>query len=60
MDEIGQAVSPHCGEMIEVEIDPTAGRRPVFIPDCWGCYRSIQFEVTFDLAGQAEVTAQPA
>lgn len=60
MDELGETLCPHCGEPIEVEVDASAGRHQSFIEDCWVCCRPIQFEVTFDSEGHAEIQAQPA
>lgn len=60
MDELAEAICPHCGEVIEVEVDPSAGRRQKFIEDCWVCCRPIEFEVMFDSQGHAEVQTQPA
>lgn len=60
MDELAETICPHCGETIQVEVDPSAGRRQTFIEDCWVCCRPIQFEVTFDAEGHAEIQAGPA
>lgn len=60
MDEIAEAVCPHCGEVIEVEVDASAGRNQAFIEDCWVCCRPIRFDVRFDADGQAEVHANLA
>jgi hypothetical protein len=60
MDEIAETRCPHCGEEIEIEVDPSGGRRQAFIEDCWVCCRPIQFEVTFDGDGHAELHAQAA
>jgi hypothetical protein len=59
MDELAETICPHCGETIQVEVDPSAGRRQSFIEDCWVCCRPIQLEVTFDAEGHAEVQAEP-
>jgi hypothetical protein len=60
MDELAEAICPHCGEVIEVEVDPSAGRRQAFIEDCWVCCRPILFEVTIDSEGRAQVAARLA
>lgn len=49
---------PHCGEEIELEVDPTAGRRQQFVEDCWVCCRPIEFSLNLDAAGEATVIAR--
>ena len=60
MDETAEIECPHCGESIDVEVDPSAGSRQIFIEDCWVCCRPIQFEVAFDGEGHADLRAQAA
>lgn len=60
MDEIAETLCPHCGEAIEIEVDPSGGSRQVFIDDCWVCCRPIRCEVTFDGEGHAKLQAHAA
>jgi len=60
MDEVADYVCPHCGESIQLAVDPTAGDDQHFIEDCPVCCYPNALRVTLDEAGHAEVEAEAA
>lgn len=47
---------PHCGEAIEIGLDPGGGAAQRYVEDCQVCCEPYQLTVTWDGAGQAQVT----
>ena len=37
---------PSCGEMVTLVVDVTAGRRQMYVEDCWVCFRPMQVAIT--------------
>ncbi|WP_291984954.1 CPXCG motif-containing cysteine-rich protein [Luteitalea sp.] len=37
---------PYCGESITLSVDVTAGRRQIYVEDCWVCCRPMDILVT--------------
>ncbi|MEM6793167.1 MAG: CPXCG motif-containing cysteine-rich protein [Acidobacteriota bacterium] len=48
-----------CGEWMDVDLDPAAGRRQTFVEDCQVCCRPNVLEVTLDAEGFPTVNVQP-
>ena len=48
---------PYCGEVIELEIDCSAGDQS-YIEDCRVCCRPIEIEIAIDDTGSPSVTAR--
>lgn len=46
---------PYCGEMNEIEVDPSAGRRQSYTEDCQVCCRPWVVKIKIDSEGGAEV-----
>ncbi len=57
MDDLASYVCPHCGESIELGVDPTGGREQVFVQDCSVCCGPNVLTVRFDREGSATVDA---
>jgi hypothetical protein len=60
LDETADYICPHCGESIQLPIDPTAGDDQHFIEDCPVCCNPNAIRVTLDEAGYASIDAAPA
>jgi hypothetical protein len=60
MDEVAQYICPHCGEAIDLPVDPTAGQDQRFIEDCPVCCNPNALRLTLDGGGFAHVEAEPA
>jgi len=60
MDETADYTCPHCGESIELAIDPSGGQRQDYVEDCPVCCRPNRLRVTFDRDGFAGVDAEAA
>lgn len=46
---------PYCGEMVELELDMTAGMRQQYFEDCPVCCRSIEIIAKLDLKGRVHL-----
>lgn len=57
MDETARYTCPHCGESIQVAIDPSAGARQQYVEDCPVCCNPNVIAVAFDREGNAAVDA---
>jgi hypothetical protein len=51
---------PHCGESIEIDVDPSGGREQSYVEDCWVCCRPIAVKVEVSAAGEIEVNVRQA
>ncbi|MFA9479525.1 CPXCG motif-containing cysteine-rich protein [Phycisphaerales bacterium AB-hyl4] len=60
MDETAEYICPHCGESIQIMVDPTGGDEQDYVEDCPVCCNPNQLRIMFDRAGYASVSAQPA
>lgn len=60
MDETAEYICPHCGEAIQIVVDPTGGDEQHYIEDCPVCCHPNELTVRFDGDGQAGVMAAPA
>jgi hypothetical protein len=59
MDQTTEYTCPHCGESIQLAVDPSAGDRQRYIEDCPVCCNPNDLTVDFDEQGHAHATAQP-
>lgn len=57
MDDTAEYVCPHCGESIQVVVDPSAGDEQEYIEDCPVCCNPNLLRIAFDERGGATVTA---
>ena len=46
---------PHCGETVEITLDPGSGEAQQYVEDCEICCQPWQVNVHYDLEGHAEV-----
>lgn len=46
---------PHCGESVEITLDPSGGDQQEYIDDCEVCGEPWSIVVHFDVEGKAEV-----
>ena len=60
MDETAEYICPHCGESIQVMVDPTGGDEQSYIEDCPVCCNPNVLNVRFDRRGDAGVSAEAA
>ena len=51
---------PHCGEEIELVVDPGGGSEQEYIEDCEVCCRPMQLTVSWDEEGGAHAEASSA
>ena len=58
-DTEATVLCPHCGESVEVAIDPGGGAAQEYVEDCEVCCRPWQVTVTYDADGAAEVSVIP-
>jgi hypothetical protein len=47
-----------CGELFDIELDPSAARDQRYVEDCEVCCHPNLIRATFDEAGEAEVTTE--
>lgn len=57
MDDTGTYICDHCGEEIEVSIDPSAGAQE-YVEDCPVCCAPNVLRVWWDEAGTAGIEAR--
>ena len=50
---------PHCGERLEIWVDPSAGALQSYVEDCHVCCRPNLLTVRIGSDGSARVTAEP-
>jgi endogenous inhibitor of DNA gyrase (YacG/DUF329 family) len=60
MDQLSSYSCPHCGQRVDLPIDPTAGQEQVFIEDCPVCCRPNVIRIGLDESGFATVDAEPS
>jgi hypothetical protein len=60
MDQTVDYICPHCGEAVQLPVDPTAGDDQQFIEDCPICCHPNAIRITLDAAGFAAAEAEPA
>ena len=60
MDQVVDYVCPHCGETIQLAVDPSGGDRQDYIEDCPVCCNPNLLHVMFDGEGNATVEAEPS
>jgi len=60
MDETIEYICPHCGETIQLAIDPSGGASQSYVEDCPVCCNPNQLRVSFDRDGEATIDAAPA
>jgi len=46
---------PHCGESVEITLDPGSGEDQQYVEDCEICCQPWQVHVSYDLEGRADV-----
>jgi uncharacterized Zn finger protein len=54
-DSEATVVCPHCGESVEITLDPGSGAAQEYVEDCEVCCQPWRVEVTYDTDGIAEV-----
>jgi hypothetical protein len=54
-DLAAESWCPHCGEPVEVMLDPGSGPQQAYVEDCPVCCRPWQVEVRYAADGSAEV-----
>lgn len=57
MDETAEYTCPHCGESIQIVVDPSGGSEQHYIEDCPVCCNPNELQIHFDSAGFADVEA---
>jgi Cysteine-rich CPXCG len=60
--EVGGAVQsscPHCGESMEIFVDPAGGAYQEYVEDCSVCCRPSSVRVTVDKDGMSMVELEP-
>ena len=57
MDDIAFYPCPHCGESIQLGIDPSGGAQQVYTEDCPVCCNPNLLTVRFDPEGHGDVEA---
>jgi hypothetical protein len=55
-----EVTCPHCGEVIEIILDPGGGDEQEYVEDCEVCCRPWQVFVTWDSEGNPEVRVETA
>ena len=58
MDETAEYICPHCGESIQIVVDPSGGAAQRYVEDCPVCCNPNALRVEFDRAGCAEITVE--
>ncbi|MGA9532415.1 MAG: CPXCG motif-containing cysteine-rich protein [Anaerolineales bacterium] len=53
-------ICPHCGEQVDVDVDPSGGRQQRYIEDCWVCCRPIEVVVEVRPTGEIDVDVLPS
>jgi hypothetical protein len=56
LDETAEYICPHCGDSIQIVVDPSAGAEQSYIEDCPVCCNPNALEITFDRYGNADVS----
>ena len=60
MDETADYTCPHCGETIQLAVDPTGGDEQTYIEDCPVCCNPNLLHVVFNERAEASVSAEAA
>ena len=60
MDLTVNYVCPHCGESIQLAIDPSGGEQQDYVEDCPVCCNPNLLHLRFDDEGYASVDAEPS
>ncbi len=55
-----EATCPSCGEPITLVVDVSAGRRQVYVEDCWVCCRPMEIAVVVHGRRDVEVDVRAA
>jgi len=50
---------PHCGEEVEISLDPDGGDSQEYVEDCEVCCKPWSVHVHYNLDGKAEVEVAP-
>jgi len=59
-ESAAEVMCPHCGELIEITLDPGGGAEQEYVEDCEVCCRPWQLFVTWDASGNPEVRVEAA
>ncbi|NOT08427.1 MAG: CPXCG motif-containing cysteine-rich protein [Gemmatimonadales bacterium] len=46
---------PHCGEELEIQLDPGGGTHQEYVEDCQVCCQPMQIQVSYNNRGVADV-----
>ncbi len=55
LDSSAEVSCPHCGEVVEITLDPGGGATQEYVQDCEVCCRPCQIQLHYDTTGSAEV-----
>ncbi len=55
LDSSAEVSCPHCGEVVEIALDPGGGDTQEYVQDCEVCCRPWQVQLHYDTTGSAEV-----
>jgi len=59
VENMSHFICPHCGEPIQIMVDPTGGSVQEYIEDCPVCCRPNALTIRFDRLGEATVDVAP-
>jgi len=60
LDQVAEYICPHCGESIQLAIDPSGGAEQAYVEDCPVCCHPNAIRVMFDRRGEATVVVEGA
>ena len=58
LDSAAEVSCPHCGEVVEITLDPGGGETQKYVQDCEVCCRPWLVQVRYDTTGRAEVLVE--
>jgi hypothetical protein len=58
LDSEAEVSCPHCGETVEITLDPGGGDTQEYVQDCEVCCRPWQVQVHYNTTGNAEVSVE--
>ncbi len=60
LDRGAVVMCPHCGETVEIVLDPASGAEQSYVEDCEVCCRPWQVTVRYHETGAADVQLEQA
>jgi len=58
LDSEAEVSCPHCGEVVEIALDPGGGDSQDYVQDCEVCCRPWRVQVRYDTTGSVEVSVE--